>query len=202
MYEIFILGKLMHRPMHGYALQSIINAALGPFRRLSWGTLYPLLRKLEQEGLIAVQGRKSADGRGTKAYRTMPRGCTRLIELMSAKPDYDSDARDLFRVKLSNFGHIDPAHQRLILTDYRAHLAAIVADSDAKAEEVQKAAALAPAERPYVLEALDHQRHLAACEIAWLDVLIEKAGGMNHNLERYSSTDSQADLGNRRNRPR
>jgi hypothetical protein len=40
--------------------------------------------------------------------------------------------------------------------DYRTQLAAIVAHSDAKAQEVQKAPGLAPAERPYVLEAIDH----------------------------------------------
>ena len=57
----------------------------------------------------------------------MPRGRARFLELISAKPDYDTEARDLFRVKISNFVRIDPAHQQLILTDYRAHVAAIVA---------------------------------------------------------------------------
>ena len=88
MYELFILGKLMHRPMHGYLIQSIIiNAALGPFRKLSWGTLYPLLRKLKQSGLIAVQDGKSSDQRGTKYYRTTPRGRTRFFELMRTAAD-------------------------------------------------------------------------------------------------------------------
>ena len=65
----------------------------------------------------------------------------RFLELISAKPDYDTEARDLFRVKISTLGHIDPAHQQLLLTDYRGHLAAIVAHSDAKAQEVQRASA-------------------------------------------------------------
>src|SRR5262245_39172228 len=118
------------------------------------GTLYPLLRKLEQGEFIAVQPTKSADGRGTKTYRITPRGRARFFELMSTKSDHATEARDLFGIKLSNFGHIDTAAQRLILADYRAHLAAIVAHSDAKAEEVRKAAGLAPAERPYVLLAI------------------------------------------------
>jgi DNA-binding PadR family transcriptional regulator len=177
MYEIFILGKLMHRPMHGYLLQSIINAAVGPFRRLSWGTLYPLLRKLEQAGLIAVERGRPADGRGTKNYHITPRGRARFLELMRAAGDPGAESRDLFRVKLSNFGNIDKAGRRRILADYRAQVAAIVSHSEAKAGEVLRAPGLAAAERPYVLQAIDHQRHLAAAEMAWLDALIKTTGG-------------------------
>jgi DNA-binding PadR family transcriptional regulator len=106
MYELFILEKLMHRPMHGYLLQSIINAALGPFRRVSWGTLYPLLRRLEQAGFIAVEANKSSDGRRTTNYRIMRLGRLRFFEPMRATGDQGADYRDLFRVKLSNFGHV------------------------------------------------------------------------------------------------
>jgi DNA-binding PadR family transcriptional regulator len=171
MYELFILGKLVHRPMHGYLLQSIMNAALGPFRRVSWGTLYPLLRKLEQDELIAIQPGKSNDGRGTKNYRTTPRGRARFAEIMRAPGHRDGDYRDLFRVKLSNFGHIGKEDQRKIVAEYRAFLAAVVTHSDAMSREVVNAPGLAVAERPYVLKAIDHQRHLAASEITWLDAL-------------------------------
>jgi DNA-binding PadR family transcriptional regulator len=177
MYELFVLGKLLHRPMHGYMLQSIINAAVGPFRRLSWGTLYPLLRKLEQKGLITQPGGESNDGRGTKNYRTTPLGRKRFLELMQSLPDRDTEHRDLFRVKLSNFGHVAIEEQRRILTDYRAYVAAIAAHSEAMTAEVRKALGLTAVERPHVLNAIEHQRHLAACEVAWVDKLIYKSGG-------------------------
>ena len=89
MYELFILGKLMHRPMHGYLLQSIINAALGPHRRLGWGTLYPLLRRLENGGFISAQRAKSSDGRGTKTYRVTAKGRERFFELMRSSGERD-----------------------------------------------------------------------------------------------------------------
>jgi DNA-binding PadR family transcriptional regulator len=179
MYELFVLGKLMHRPMHGYMLQAIINAAVGPFRRLSWGTLYPLLRKLEQKGLIAQQGGESSDGRGTKNYRTTPLGKKRFLELMHSLPDRDTEHRDLFRVKLSNFGHIAIEEQRRILADYREYVAAVVSHSEAMAAELRKAIGLAAAERPHVLNAIEHQRHLAACEVAWVEKLTKGLGADN-----------------------
>jgi len=186
MYELFILGKLMHRPMHGYVLQSIINAALGPFRRLSWGTLYPLLRRLEEAGYIAAQRGKSIDGRGTRNYRTTAPGRNRFFELM--RSPIDGDYRDVFRIKVSNFGHIKKADQQMILEDYRTFLEAIVNHSEAMAREVVNAPGLITSERPYVLLAVDHQRHLAASEIAWLDALIEHTGGKGEHSKGTIST--------------
>jgi DNA-binding PadR family transcriptional regulator len=174
MYELFILGKLMHRPMHPYLLQAIINAALGPFRHMSWGTLYPLIRKLEQAGLIVVQGGVSKDRRGTKTYRTTPAGRARFLELMRKTGDHDTDYRDVFRVKLSGFGHLGEKDQLLILEDHRATLANIAMHSAAMADHVAKDGDLAPAEKPYVLKAIDHQQRLAECEIAWVDSLLDQ----------------------------
>ena len=178
MYELFILGKLMHRPMHGYLLQSIINAAMGPSRRLSWGTLYPLLRRLEKDSLIAAAQRGvSADGRGTRSYRTTARGRQRFLELMRATPVFDGEYRTVFHIRLSNFGHIGKKDRLAILADYREFIAAIVCHFEAMTGQVVEAPGLEAAERPYVLKAIDYQRNLAASEIAWVDALIRETGG-------------------------
>src|SRR6266567_6089024 len=52
MYELFVLGELMDGPHYGYLLREILGRLLGPFRHISWGVLYPLIRHLEREGLI------------------------------------------------------------------------------------------------------------------------------------------------------
>ena len=44
--EFAVLGLLHEAPQHGYELRKRLNAALGPFRALSYGTLYPCLRGL------------------------------------------------------------------------------------------------------------------------------------------------------------
>ena len=51
--EFAVLGLLHETPMHGYELRKRLNAALGAFRALSYGTLYPCLRELLDQGLIA-----------------------------------------------------------------------------------------------------------------------------------------------------
>ena len=48
--EFAILGLLQDAPMHGYELRKRLNAVLGAFRVLSYGTLYPCLRDLVTRG--------------------------------------------------------------------------------------------------------------------------------------------------------
>jgi DNA-binding PadR family transcriptional regulator len=59
--EFAVLGLLHDGPMHGYELRKRLNAALGAFRALSYGTLYPSLRGLLTKGLIAEAPGASAE---------------------------------------------------------------------------------------------------------------------------------------------
>jgi hypothetical protein len=51
-YELFVLSELMVQPMSGSFLHETARRILGPFRPLSWGIISPLLRRLEQQGLV------------------------------------------------------------------------------------------------------------------------------------------------------
>lgn len=50
--EFAVLGVLSDGPLHGYELRKRLAAVLGPFRALSYGSLYPCLRRLQAKGLI------------------------------------------------------------------------------------------------------------------------------------------------------
>jgi DNA-binding PadR family transcriptional regulator len=69
--EFAVLGLLHESPMHGYELRKRLNAALGVFRALSYGTLYPCLRELLDRGLIAqaVGTQHAAATSGSKRAR-------------------------------------------------------------------------------------------------------------------------------------
>ena len=51
--EFAVLGLLHESPMHGYELRKRLNTALGAFRALSYGSLYPCLRDLLDRDWIA-----------------------------------------------------------------------------------------------------------------------------------------------------
>ena len=52
--EFAILGLLHEGPMHGYELRKQLTTKLGAIRAaISYGTLYPTLRRMQADGLIA-----------------------------------------------------------------------------------------------------------------------------------------------------
>lgn len=53
MLELAILGEFS-TPQHGYELRKRLSTTLGPLRRLSFGSLYPALHRLLEQGLIQV----------------------------------------------------------------------------------------------------------------------------------------------------
>jgi DNA-binding PadR family transcriptional regulator len=169
MYELFILSKLLHRPMHGYLLQTIVNFAIGPFRRLSWGTLYPLMKRLEENGYIVEVDPDEDDPRGKKRYRTTQMGRARFLELMNDSGEENAQSADLFRIKIGCFGHIDSEARLRILKDYRNYLAEVLAHSVRMSKQVGSESGLPPDEKRFALLGLDHQRTAAEAELLWVD---------------------------------
>ena len=54
MLEIAVLGLLKEQPLHGYELKKRLTDTLGFLWGVSYGSLYPALRRLEREGAIEV----------------------------------------------------------------------------------------------------------------------------------------------------
>ena len=85
------LGLIAERPMHGYALAREINDRAAD--RLGEGTIYPLLRRLETQGLIKGGWEDGPHGKPRKVYRLTPAG---RRQLEAARADW-RDLRFLVR---------------------------------------------------------------------------------------------------------
>jgi DNA-binding PadR family transcriptional regulator len=59
--ELAVLGLLHETPMHGYELRKRLNALLGTFRAWGYGSLYPCLKELLAQGLIAEEAPAEPD---------------------------------------------------------------------------------------------------------------------------------------------
>src|SRR5512145_2434696 len=68
-----VLGSL-----HGYGIARRIEETSGHRLSLNYGTLYPALVKLEQEGFISAQWRQSENNRRAKYYALTPAGRKQL----------------------------------------------------------------------------------------------------------------------------
>lgn len=178
-YELFVLGELMRGPQHGYRLQMIMQRILGPFHRLSWGTLYPLIRRLEQQGLItstveAEAGEHTGErGQGRKIYSPTPAGRDRFFALMLERGEYTPDYPDLFTMKLSKFPLITVEQRLLILQQYRAYLSTLREHYAAGSQQLTKNPGIGKDELPYLLQIAEHHIRKFDAELAWLDDMIQ-----------------------------
>jgi PadR family transcriptional regulator, regulatory protein PadR len=65
-------------PLHGYGVARRIEETSGNRLKLNYGTLYPALVKLEQEGFVKSEWRQSENNRRAKYYALTPAGRKRL----------------------------------------------------------------------------------------------------------------------------
>jgi PadR family transcriptional regulator len=65
-------------PLHGYGIARRIEETSRHRLTLNYGTLYPALLKLEQEGAIAAEWRPSENNRRAKFYALTPAGRKQL----------------------------------------------------------------------------------------------------------------------------
>ncbi|HJQ20031.1 MAG TPA: PadR family transcriptional regulator [Gemmatimonadaceae bacterium] len=65
-------------PLHGYGVARRIEETSGHRLQLNYGTLYPALLKLEQEGFIVAEWRQSENNRRAKYYALTAAGRKQL----------------------------------------------------------------------------------------------------------------------------
>lgn len=125
--EFAVLGLLHDSPMHGYELRKRINAVLGSFRAISYGSLYPCLKQLLSDGLIreagpADAGAPALSGRRAKiVYQLTADGKERLDEMLAeAGPQTWDDER--FGVHFAFFSRTDSEVRMRILQGRRSRL--------------------------------------------------------------------------------
>ena len=66
-------------PLHGYGVARRIEETSGNRLALNYGTLYPALVKLEQEGFISAEWRPSENNRRAKYYALTSSGRKQLV---------------------------------------------------------------------------------------------------------------------------
>jgi len=94
--ELVVLSVLAQEPLYGYAITKAVTARSGGDIRLSPGVLYPLLTRMESQGLIAATWEtvtsdrhdEPSVGRRRKWYRLSPKGRKRLAQQVKSHRDY------------------------------------------------------------------------------------------------------------------
>jgi PadR family transcriptional regulator, regulatory protein PadR len=76
--DLLLLKILALEPLHGWAIGQRLSQVSGDELRVSDGSLYPSLHKLEQEGWIRAEWKTSELGRRAKFYALTASGRRKL----------------------------------------------------------------------------------------------------------------------------
>jgi DNA-binding PadR family transcriptional regulator len=167
MLELAILGLLKEQPMHGYQLSRELGESLGGFWRVSYGSLYPTLRRLERAGEVAaVESAETSVGRRKQVYRITPEGEETFLRLLQETPHDNQSEDQRFRVRLAFFRYLPPETRLRLLERRRAYLEDrlnTISDSlrhtRARVDD-------------YTRSLMEHGRSATESDIEWVDDLI------------------------------
>ena len=178
-----VLGLLHESPLHGYELRKRLNLLLGWGRVLSYGSLYPALKKMLREGAIAEELGSVPVGRRPRiVYKITDRGNAEFTRLMSEVGPVAWEDDD-FDIRFAFFSRTDMETRMRVLEGRRTRL-------QERLDRVQSQ--LSRTQRQVDRYAAELQRHgleSAEREVRWLSDLIN-AERTNHDSGPSADTTS------------
>jgi DNA-binding PadR family transcriptional regulator len=151
--------------MHGYELRKRLNQMLGWGRVLSYGSLYPALKKMLRADLIEELAPKIVSRRPRIVYQLTEAGDAEFQRLMSEVGPTAWDD-DTFDIRFAFFGRTDMEIRLRVLEGRRSRL-------QERLERVQKELAMTQQEVDrYAAELQRHGVESVEREVRWLSELI------------------------------
>src|SRR5919204_6036572 len=165
MLELAILGLLKDRAIHGYQLKKHLADTLGSFWQVSYGSLYPALKRLQREGAVEMVFPKEQVGRRKNVYRITKKGEELFAELLE-RAGHEATEDSGFQVRLAFFKYLKPETRIRLLERRRAFLegrGSTLKDSLQSYKERIDG---------YTLSLMNHELSATETDIRWLDELI------------------------------
>ncbi len=97
--DICLLAMIAERDRYGYEL--IKNLESEGLRLVKEGSVYPMLRRMEKEGLIESRVAPSTDGPPRKYYRILPRGDELLVAWANGFIEFTDSVRGILERRMN-----------------------------------------------------------------------------------------------------
>jgi DNA-binding PadR family transcriptional regulator len=182
MLEIAALGLLQRDSLHGYRLKQQLELFMSSCISVNYGTIYPLLKRLEQQGAITIS-EEQIKGSSRKVYQITQRG-RELWKTMMMEHPHESwvNARSRFMIKFFFFSHLERA-ERLKLLNHRLMVCRL------RLEMVEEQKIEHISIDPYQTAAWHHCLANLYSDIEWLQKMID------HELTRLNQLNCSGTMG-------
>ena len=134
-HRYLILGLLAERPMTGYDIKKHVKTVLGAVTNASYGTLYPALHKLQQEGAVEVEEVPQKGRPAKKVYRITERGRSDLQGWLRQPATTDQIRRE-FLLKVYLAKSMEKQDLLLLLASRRCEAEALLKALRAEKQDV------------------------------------------------------------------
>ena len=168
-----VLGALTVEPMSGYDLKRFFEQGVSFFWTESYGQIYPILKQLKAEGLVAdakVDGGRTGGGshprRAVHAITEAGREALAAWLAEPAEPQTGRRLEILLKLFFARQGGADAAAR--LVADFRAHHAGLLA-TYAATEARLRADHGAHPDLPFWLLTLSYGQHVSRSLVAWCD---------------------------------
>ena len=174
--ELAVLGLLQETPLHGYELRKRLNLLLGWTRLLSYGSLYPALKRMLRAGWITEVTTTAVSRRQRIVYQITPAGTEFFTsEITESGPAAWED--ETFNMRFAFFSRTDAGVRLRILEGRRSRLQ----------ERLDRARSLHGDDDRYISELRRHSIESVEREVRWLTELIEAERGAPQDMSRLTT---------------
>lgn len=181
MYELIVLALLMHWPMHGYFITKISNDIVGPWEKVNRGSMYPLLNKMAQTGLIqpATQhdGKCQTTDRRSKVYEITTAGRQRFFKLMLNTTSGLTHYQRLFHIKAMHLDFLSPEDQLHLIDHYLTYCQTAIQYQKQEIQDAGAKATRAEMNDFFFESVVDYMHYIAGTwtgELEWAQQLRER----------------------------
>jgi DNA-binding PadR family transcriptional regulator len=112
-----LLGFLMRGSMTGYELKKKFTISFSFFSGVSYGSIYPALKKMEQEGLVALKVKIQDGSPNRKVYTITESGKKAFLEALAA-PYMIETPKNAFLARLFFFAYLEPEERSAAAKNY------------------------------------------------------------------------------------
>lgn len=130
-----LLGFLMRKSMTGYDLKKAFSLSFSFFSGLSYGSIYPALKKMEGQGLISKQVEIQDGAPNRKVYTITESGKKSFLEALKG-PFAPEHPKNSFLMRLFFFAHLSPEERRAIALKQLHSVEQMSAQLDAARPEI------------------------------------------------------------------
>lgn len=166
MLELAILGLLKERAMHGYELKRQLGQRLGFFWTVSFGSLYPTLKKLEARGVVERVPDTDTRSRRRQVYRITEEGEAAFLELIS-QGSTSAWEEEKFPLRFAFFRYLNSETRIWLLQRRRDYLTERLNQGRAAYTRAKRGRA-----DPYTLSLMRHGLETTEHDLKWIDELL------------------------------